>query len=256
MTTVVAVVTIAVSIVGFVAPALRAVLERRPGALGRGEEWRLVTSLLVHPNVVALVANVVLLLVVGIALERRVPPSEWLTLYLGAGVLAQLPGLAWDPHDSGNSVAIFGLVGGLAVLAIRKRQVPLWSIGYAAFALVALLAMDAGGIPGLLLWLVAAVTAGMLIRWWRAQPLAAVRAVAAVIVAEGIVLCLLTDVHGPAVLVGVVIAALWPSRRTTDLRAGEPPSRSSPPPHRRSRVEVEVEGSGWEPAAGSERGPR
>jgi membrane associated rhomboid family serine protease len=219
LTASVAGVTTIVSVAGFAAPALRAQLERRPGALGRGEEWRLVSSLLVHREVVALLSNLVLLLIVGVALEQRASRGEWLTLYLGAGVLAQLPGLAWDPHDAGNSVAIFGLVGGLAVLALHRQPVWLWSIGYAAFALVALLAIDAGGIAGLALWVVAAVAAGSVIRGWRQHPTAALRLVAAVVLVEAVALCLLADVHGPALLIGAAIAAARRATLDVNLRS-------------------------------------
>jgi membrane associated rhomboid family serine protease len=209
LTTSVACVTACVSLVGFGAPSVRHALERQPGALGRGEAWRLVTSLLVHPDAVALIANLVLLFVVGTALEPRISRTEWIALYLGAGVLAQLPGIAWDPHDSGNSVAIFGLVGGLAVLAVQRRQIPLWSIGYAGFALVALLGMDVDPILGVVLWIAAAVAAGGVIRSSREHAVEAARLLGTVVVAQGVVLCLLADVHGPALLIGSLLALGW-----------------------------------------------
>ena len=113
-------VTAGVSVVGLLDHAVLHDLERRGGELAGGEPWRLVTSLLVHDSWLALLANLVLLGLVGVAVERRHPRVEWVVLYLAAGIVGELVGLEWQPHGAGNSVAALGLVGALVIDALPQ----------------------------------------------------------------------------------------------------------------------------------------
>jgi rhomboid protease GluP len=224
--------TAAVSIVGLLDHMVLHDLERRGGELAAGEPWRLVTSLLVHDSWLALLANLVLLALVGIAVERRHGRLEWIVLYLTAGIVGELVGLDWQPHGAGNSVAILGLAGALVVDALRRRDPALLALGYATVVLVTLMADDIGGLAGgvivVLVYIAAsasfaATRQGTRVPRWGPPALGALAlVVAAVLVAIG-------NIHGPALLAGVVVALVWDAVGAT-ARVG---ARTGPSPRPR-----------------------
>ena len=165
-------ITAVVSVVGLGDHDVIRDLARRGGELAAGEPWRLVTSLLVHDTWLALVANLVFLGLVGTAVERRRSRGEWLTLYLVAGVVGELVGTEWQPHGAGNSVALMGLVGCLAVTALRRGEAPFLALGYSAIVLVTLLGADVGGAAGVVIVVIAYLVPGACFaanaRWTRA----------------------------------------------------------------------------------------
>jgi membrane associated rhomboid family serine protease len=81
-----------------------------------GQWWRLVTATFVHAGLLHLIATIAGLVPVGMVLERIVGPIAFATVYLAAGILANLANLS----DSalavclGASGAVFGLYGLLA----------------------------------------------------------------------------------------------------------------------------------------------
>jgi rhomboid protease GluP len=206
----VAVCTATVSVVGLGAHDVLHHLQRRPGELRDGELWRLATSLLVHDSWFALVANLVLLLIVGVVAEQRIGRVEWASLYVVGGVVGELVGLAWQPHGAGNSVACFGVAGALVVLALRASDdIPAWSLGYATVVLALLFAADLGGAVGTALSVVAIVSPGIVVQFARRSPrLPLARVLAFLALVLGVVLTAAQDIHGPALLTGVAIAAL------------------------------------------------
>jgi rhomboid protease GluP len=204
--------TAAVSVVGLVDDSVLHHLERRGGELADGEPWRLVTSLLVHDSWLALVANLVLLGLVGVAVERRHSRVEWIALYATAGLVGELVGLAWQPHGAGNSVAALGLAGALVVDALRRRNPALLALGYAVVVLITLGAADVGDIAGAVIVATAYVAAGATyaatqrstrIPSWGAPALGACALVV------GVALMVLENLHGPALFTGVAVALLW-----------------------------------------------
>jgi membrane associated rhomboid family serine protease len=90
-----------------------------------GEWWRVFTAAFLHIGPVHLVVNMLGLLIFGSELERQLGRVRFLALYLlsalGGAVAIQLFG---DPRVpvAGASTAIYGLLGGLAVLMIANRQ--------------------------------------------------------------------------------------------------------------------------------------
>lgn len=85
-------------------------LERDRVAIGRGQLWRLVTSLVVQDSGWSgAVVNLVFLVMVGTAAERAWGAWRWLVLAVASGVGAQLWGLLVQPVGAGNSVVNFGL---------------------------------------------------------------------------------------------------------------------------------------------------
>jgi membrane associated rhomboid family serine protease len=223
--------TTAVSTLGLVDHAVLHELERRGGELADGEPWRLVTSLLVHDSWLALLANLVLLALVGIAVERRHARAEWIVLYLAAGIVGELVGLDWQPHGAGNSVAILGLAGALVVDALQRRDPAFVPLGYTTVVLVTLGAADVGGIGGTVIIVLAYLAAGAsfaAIQRATRVPSSAGPILGAVTVGVALALVALGNIHGPALLTGVAVAAAWDARRIRDPGG----ARTGPSPHR------------------------
>ncbi|WP_328330875.1 MULTISPECIES: rhomboid family intramembrane serine protease [unclassified Streptomyces] len=94
-------------------PALIPHLERRPG----GPWWRAFTALLIESSgPLQLLFNLAALVAVVPVAQRVLRPAVTVCVYLVSGVAAQAVSMAgWSPTGGGNSVAICGLVGALAV---------------------------------------------------------------------------------------------------------------------------------------------
>jgi membrane associated rhomboid family serine protease len=90
-----------------------------------GEWWRIFTAAFLHIGPVHLAMNMLALLIFGSELERALGRARFLALYLlsvlGGAVAIQLFG---DPRVpvAGASTAIYGLMGGLGVLLVFRRQ--------------------------------------------------------------------------------------------------------------------------------------
>jgi membrane associated rhomboid family serine protease len=235
LTATVFVLTAVVSVVGLADHHVLHALERHHGELGAGEPWRLVSSLLVHDSWLALLFNLLLLGLVGVAVERRHPRLEWAVLYLTGGLVGELVGLAWQPHGAGNSVAVLGVAGALVVDAVRHREPVLLALGYATVVLVTLGASDVGGAVGAVLLVVAWIATGAAVaatgRGQRVPP-AAPRALGVLALVVAGVLVALENIHGPALLAGVAVAAVWDALAVRDraaARTGPPPRPGSAP---------------------------
>lgn len=100
-------------VVQTVHPAIIGTLERDPD----GGWWRCVTALLVQSSGwFQVVFNLAALVVVAPVAARTLGSLWTLVVYLVAGVAAHVVSTAgWSPHGGGDSVAICGLVGALAV---------------------------------------------------------------------------------------------------------------------------------------------
>ncbi|MGK5173214.1 rhomboid family intramembrane serine protease [Geodermatophilus sp. CPCC 205761] len=104
---------------------LFAQLAQIPILVELGEDWRLLTAAFLHIGLVHLVLNMLALLLFGSELERQLGHWRYLAVYLvsllGGAVALQLfgePGRA----VAGASAAIYGLLGGLAVLMLSRRE--------------------------------------------------------------------------------------------------------------------------------------
>src|SRR3712207_6529007 len=100
-------------------------LAQIPVLVELGEDWRLVTAAFLHIGVLHLVLNMLALLVFGSELERQLGRWRYLAVYLvsllGGAVALQLFGEPGRPV-AGASAAIYGLLGGLAVMMIARRE--------------------------------------------------------------------------------------------------------------------------------------
>ncbi|MGZ4605739.1 MAG: rhomboid family intramembrane serine protease [Blastococcus sp.] len=100
-------------------------LSQVPVLVHLGEWWRLITAAFLHIGPLHLVLNMLALLVFGSELERMLGRGRFLTLYLvsalGGATAIQLFGAPATPV-AGASTAIYGLLGGLGVVMIARRQ--------------------------------------------------------------------------------------------------------------------------------------
>jgi rhomboid protease GluP len=205
LTGLVAAVTLLGLVVQETVPGTLAALQRSPAAL-HGEPWRWVTSLVVQDGWLAGGAiNVAGLLLVGIAAEQVVRRSAWITVYVGAGLVGQAFGHAWQPIGAGNSVAVCGLAALLVVTVARRRAEPMPLQAFAATLWCGALA-SAVWWPLVIVGSVLAVLVNGPARSQRWTPYAVV----AFCVGCAVVLLLAEDLHGGALGVALLVAAAPP----------------------------------------------
>jgi membrane associated rhomboid family serine protease len=88
------------------------------GGLDQGEWWRLLTSAFLHGNLIHLALNMVVLWIVGAAVEEAIGRARFLALYVVSGIAGSAGALLLDPNavTVGASGAIFGVFGAALVL--------------------------------------------------------------------------------------------------------------------------------------------
>ena len=141
--------TVALLVVGIptlaqftVAPWLLDQLERNWTLIGRGQIWRVLTSLVVQDGGLAgAIFNLIALAAIGVVAEQVWGAKRWTAIALAAGLGAQFWGIIVQPVGAGNSAAVFGLAASMAVLAVLRgvgiqRVVGLISLAGAAVLLV------------------------------------------------------------------------------------------------------------------------
>ncbi|MFG2149047.1 rhomboid family intramembrane serine protease [Streptomyces sp. NPDC048696] len=103
-------------------PSMIGALERHPG----GEWWRAGTALAVQSSGwFQILFNVAALAAVAPVAERRLGPWPMVLAFTVSGVVAQAVSMAgWSRHGGGDSMAICGLVGALAVSYARHGSLP------------------------------------------------------------------------------------------------------------------------------------
>ncbi len=120
-TTIVFVLTSAITVASLFAPSVLPALMRTPAAL-TGEGWRIVTPLFVERGGAGeITLNLAALAVVGTLVERAWGSRAWLVFYVFGGIVGEIAGLAWKPLGAGSSVAVLGLLGGTATWLLRGR---------------------------------------------------------------------------------------------------------------------------------------
>jgi membrane associated rhomboid family serine protease len=203
VTAVVFVVTATTSVLGLVVPGMLEAWQRAPQGL-HGDWWRTFTALLVQDGGVAgTISNLAFLLVLGAMAEQVLGPGRWLVCYLGAGLVGELAGYVWQPQGAGNSVAICGLAGALTVALLVGAGVPRLAPVVLVYWCGALVAARWG--QGLLLVGVAGGVVAQL-ALGRGVPVGRPVAVAAAMVA--LVLVAAMDLHGAAMVAGIVLAVV------------------------------------------------
>ncbi|HZG88595.1 MAG TPA: rhomboid family intramembrane serine protease [Pseudonocardia sp.] len=95
-----------------------------PGLVAAGEWWRLLTAGFLHIGLIHLVFNMLALFVLGRDLERVLGRGRFIAVYLVALLGGSAAVMAFYPAGAqvaGASGAVFGLMGGLAVVLRRMR---------------------------------------------------------------------------------------------------------------------------------------
>jgi membrane associated rhomboid family serine protease len=201
-TSAVFVVTAIPSVLQFFVTGLEPALMRDPAAIRSGEWWRLATSLVVQDGgVFGTLFNLAFLAVLGYLAERSLGPGRWLVLYAAGAVFGQAAGMLFADPGAGNSIALCGLAAGLAV-ACRDRLER--SVGaFYAVTLIAYVLVPTDGTWGVVLMVAIAAAGFQLVAQRERVPEWIFPAVPAVV---GVTLVALTDLHGAALLGGVIAA--------------------------------------------------
>jgi rhomboid protease GluP len=109
----------------FVDPHVVPSLMRTPDVVARREWWRWITPFFVNRGGwLEIGVNLTLLAVLGAISERIFGARRWLFLYVAAGIVGEVAGYAWKPVGAGSSVAIAGLLGGVAAWLLFARKTP------------------------------------------------------------------------------------------------------------------------------------
>ncbi len=129
-------------------------LRREPTRLAQGQLWRLLSPVLVQGDhsLLAIIGVFALCAAIGVAGEWLLPKGEWLALYLAGALAGHGIGEAFQPHQSGMSVAFAGIPGGIGarVLLDRDPRLRLWRIRFATLVPLAILdttLRDIHGVP-------------------------------------------------------------------------------------------------------------
>jgi rhomboid protease GluP len=93
-------------------------------AIEDGHVWRFFTSMFLHINLPHLVANSVALLIVGLKTERIYGHSNFIGIYIMAGLFGGLTGFVFGNSQisAGASGAIFGLIGANLVYFYKYQK--------------------------------------------------------------------------------------------------------------------------------------
>ncbi|MEX0850555.1 MAG: rhomboid family intramembrane serine protease [Gaiellaceae bacterium] len=93
--------------------------------VAEGEWWRLITAAFLHYGPLHLGMNMLVLYIIGPALEEYLGHSRYALLYLVAGLAGSAGALVWSPNalTVGASGAIWGIMGAALILEWRKIYV-------------------------------------------------------------------------------------------------------------------------------------
>lgn len=203
-------------------------LERTPAGL-HGEWWRTFTSLFVQDGgVLGTVSNLVFLLAIGSIAEQTLTRSRWLLHYFGIGVLTELLAYVWQPTGGGNSIAVCGLSGAVAVAALNDdRRLPAVTAQILPVWMGALVATVSSAlyIPAIALGI---AVSNLLTRRAKSGNVHAIHMMlAGMVAAVGLALCCLTNIHGAALLTGALLGLITTGVRRQRM---EPADQSTIPP--------------------------
>jgi membrane associated rhomboid family serine protease len=115
--------------------------------VGDGEWWRLLTSAFLHANLLHLGMNMLVLWIIGPALEDYFGHSQYALVYVVSALAGAAGALLWSPNAPtvGASGAIWGIMGAALVLEARR----IWVFGGQAMGLVVFNLLITFLIPGI-----------------------------------------------------------------------------------------------------------
>jgi len=165
-------VTIVITTIGYLVPSFEQALDRDP-ALFHGELWRVITPILLNPEgIPQLVFNTLGFLIVAPMTEHVFGRARWAVLYVGGALAGEIYSYAVHDYSAGSSLALAGLLGGLAFWMVSGRARGRWARSGGGFMLLAAVwlavAGDNHGVPILTgAFLAAGLTAA---RWNSDEP--------------------------------------------------------------------------------------
>jgi membrane associated rhomboid family serine protease len=191
------------NVLQFLVPGMLTRLERAPAGL-HGDWWRTGTALFVQDGGVAgTLSNLIFLVAAGAVAEQVTSRPRWLVSYFGTALVGEFTGYAWQPYGGGNSIAVCGLAGVLAIALWRRDAllppyVPTLLLIWCGVLLAVLwYPLSAVGVVASVL-----ASAGS----ERGVPVA--RLTSAAVLVTGVTMTVARDLHGAALVAGIVIAAL------------------------------------------------
>jgi membrane associated rhomboid family serine protease len=106
-------------------------------AVDQGEWWRLITAGFVHFGITHIFFNMLVLYLIGTALEPAIGPWRFSAIYFAALLAGSLGAMILDPlvPSGGASGAVFG-VGAAATVAMTRRGVRFWDTGFGPLLLI------------------------------------------------------------------------------------------------------------------------
>ncbi|MER7504151.1 rhomboid family intramembrane serine protease [Nonomuraea pusilla] len=213
------------SVAQFAVPGLVPALMRDPDAIAHGQWWRLVTALVVQDGGVAgTLVNLGFLAVLGHLAERALGPARWLLFYATGAVAGETSGYLLGQPGAGNSVALCGLAAGLAMSAagpLERSLAAFYTLLPGAWVLSAMHGVTGADGTLRVVLVVAVAAAGFQLVARRDRLPSWVPG--AVPVAVALTLTLLRDLHGVALLAGVIVG--WLAR---GVSAPAPPRTTTP----------------------------
>jgi rhomboid protease GluP len=200
-------------------PTVFLALRRDPVALSRGEWWRVITPLLVNDGdpFWHFVFDTFGLILVGTVTERLLGQVRWLILFLVGAAAGTIAGYLWNPYGAGLSISLCGLISGLVIWQIRRNDFHLlpsiYSLGL-AFTLTCEVVVEAfvsNKLIGMLIVvIICCALINLLLLLHKRKP---ATQLSTYFVGGGVLLCALVlismrDIHGIALLTGLVMATL------------------------------------------------
>ncbi len=105
----------------FLFPHLLFLFERDSALIYTGQWWRLMTALFFQDGWLAGgTFNILFFILIGSISEQLFSKRDWVIIYFGAGLITELVALTLQPVGAGNSIAIFGLAGAIAMNAFLR----------------------------------------------------------------------------------------------------------------------------------------
>jgi membrane associated rhomboid family serine protease len=191
-------------------PSVLAILERDSNGLSSGQWWRFTSPLLVDSDgwIQFLFVSIGFIFV-GIPAQHYLGVWRWLLLFFAGALVGEFMGYLWQPYGGGTSIALFGLIGGMVIFMLRRKQPILFLTSiYSICVVIALVCFDIEN-TWLLLGLYVMLAVLIRIALSREGGLRTLNWIVNGICLFGALLLLfLHDIHGAALLAGMTVGAV------------------------------------------------
>ena len=151
--------------------------------VAEGDWWRLITSAFLHANILHIGMNMLVLWIIGPALEEYLGHGKYALLYFVSGLAGAAGALVWSPLSPavGASGAIWGIMG--AALLLEWRRIYVFggqAMGLVVFNLLFTFLIPGISVGGHIGGLIGGAAAAFMFLYLRRTPALATLAVAAV----------------------------------------------------------------------------